>query len=321
MQLLGNLFEYALREDGGRAQYPRRDLRRHRHRRRIRDARQARHPRLHAVAATENEPVPDGADVLAAGPEHPQPRDRRRVRRLPGHRQGVSATTSRSRPLQDRHGQFDQLGARGGAGRLLLQGLLRRPRRANDAAGRSRCRRATSATSAPATSRADGAADPPADRSRPTRTTCSTSSSAPASTACARPPRRTRPQPVDGHLEGVELRALRLRPGRPRWRRGVRALWQQVERDGGFDLGGDAAFRARRAVRFRLGPQHARRPPGHDPRCRSRATASIDRYAYRRRHQGRAASTAKPGVPLICLETALPAKFAAAIARGARPRA
>ena len=54
---------------------------------------------------------------------------------------------------QDRHGQLDQLGARGGAGRVLLQRLFRGDDRTTSAC-RSRCRRATSATSAPATSRA-----------------------------------------------------------------------------------------------------------------------------------------------------------------------
>ncbi len=51
MQLLGNLFEYALAQAARGTQHLRRHLRRHRQRRRIRDARQEGHPRLHAVAA------------------------------------------------------------------------------------------------------------------------------------------------------------------------------------------------------------------------------------------------------------------------------
>ena len=67
MQLLGNLFEYVLGAAGGAAQHPRRDVGRHRLGGRVRDARQARRPRVHALAARQDEPVPDGADVLAAG--------------------------------------------------------------------------------------------------------------------------------------------------------------------------------------------------------------------------------------------------------------
>ncbi len=44
-------------------------------------------------------------------------------------------------------------------------------------------------------------------------------------------PARHRPhlrdqQPVDGHLQGLQLRALRVRPGRARWRQGARVLEQ-----------------------------------------------------------------------------------------------
>ena len=51
LQLLGNLFEYVLAKRRQHAQHPGRDLRRHRQLGRVRDARQARHRRLHAVAA------------------------------------------------------------------------------------------------------------------------------------------------------------------------------------------------------------------------------------------------------------------------------
>ena len=149
MQLLGNLFEYALARSRQRAQHPRRDLGRYRLGGRIRDARQARHPRLHALAAGQDEPVPDRADVFAAGSEYLQHRGPRRVRRLPGHRQGGQQRPGIQDALPDRHRQFDQLGAAGRAGRLLLQGLLRRdavnaPRRSA-----TRSRPETSAMSAP----------------------------------------------------------------------------------------------------------------------------------------------------------------------------
>ena len=70
--------------------------------------------------------------------------------------------------------------------------------------------------------RMHGPADPAAGRSRPTRTTCSTSSSAPAATACARQRDARDLEPVDGHLQGVELRALRLRPASAATRARVR---------------------------------------------------------------------------------------------------
>ena len=137
-----------------RAEHPRRDFGRHRLRRRIRDARQARHPRVHAVAARQDVGVPARADVLAAGPEHLQHRDQRHVRRRAGHGEGGVQRPRVQGEVQDRHGQLDQLGARVGADRVLLQGLFRRDAIATTSRSRSRCRPATSATSAPATSRA-----------------------------------------------------------------------------------------------------------------------------------------------------------------------
>ena len=130
MQLLGNLFEYVLARRERDAQHPRRDLGRHRQRRRVRDARQARRRRVHAVAARPHEPVPAGADVRLQDAEHPQHRDRRRVRRLPGHRQGGLRRRRVQAPPPHRHRQLDQLGARRGAGRVLLQRLLRGDARA-----------------------------------------------------------------------------------------------------------------------------------------------------------------------------------------------
>ena len=71
--------------------------------------------------------------------------------------------------------------------------------------------------------------DGPADRARwcspPTRTTCSTSSSAPASTACARRAEtHETSSPSMDISKASQLRALRVRPGRPRRRPDARAV-------------------------------------------------------------------------------------------------
>jgi hypothetical protein len=100
-----------------------------------------------------HEPVPAGADVQPAGREHPQPVRRRRVRRLPGHHQGGLERPRVQAPLAHRHRQLDQLGAAAGPGRLLLRRATSRRPGATTSASPSRCPRATSATSAPATSR------------------------------------------------------------------------------------------------------------------------------------------------------------------------
>ena len=194
--------------------------------------------------------------------EHPQPRDRRRVRRLPGHRQGRlerprvqapapasapstrstgracwrrSSTTSPATSRRRRRTTTSACQLRGAVGQLRQH--LRRPRRAHD-----------------------GPADRAAWCSRPTRTTCSTSSSAPAPTACAAAPRRTRP------------RARRWTSRRPRTSsascstcsaasgahaRAVRA--RASSSSGAFTLAPDEFARIA-ALRLRLGPQHARRP-------------------------------------------------------------
>ena len=99
--------------------------------------------------------------------------------------------------------------------------------------------------------------------------------------------------PVDGHLQGVELRALRVRRRRPRSRGRARRCGRSSRASGGFELAGDAALGARRSVRLRLRAQHARRPHRDDPRHRS-ALRHRRRSAHRRRAQGRAASIAIP---------------------------
>ena len=104
MQLLGNLFEYELArrgeelnilgatsgDTGSAAEYAMRGKK---------------GVRVFMTSpARPHEPLPAGADVQPAGREHPQHRHRRRVRRLPGHRQGglerpgVQAPATRSAP-------------------------------------------------------------------------------------------------------------------------------------------------------------------------------------------------------------------------------
>ena len=138
------------------AEHPRRDLRRHRQRGRIRDARQEGRARVHALAARPHERVPAGADVQPAG---------RRTSTTSRSKacSTTARTSSRRSPTTSRSRRAHKIGTVNsinwarlrGAGRLLLRRLFRRRRRRNDErVSASRCRRATSATSAPATSRA-----------------------------------------------------------------------------------------------------------------------------------------------------------------------
>jgi len=174
----------------------------------------------------------------------------------------------------------------------------------------SRCRRATSATSWPRTSRARWACRSRASCSRPTRTTCSTSSFAPAATV---PQQRGDPRDVvalDGHLQGIELRALRVRRRRARSRGSLGAVGPARPRRGVRSLG-YAILAEGAAGGIRLRPQHARRPGRDDPR-RARALWRRRRPAHRDGLKvGR--ELRLPGVPLVCVETALPAKFSATI--------
>ncbi|MDT4840048.1 hypothetical protein FQZ97_738560 [compost metagenome] len=107
-----------------RAQHPGRHQRRHRQRGRVRHARQEGRARLHAQPARPHEPVPAGADVQPDGREHPQHRDRRRVRRLPRHRQERQQRPRIQTRPQNRYRELDQLGAAAGPGRLLLRRVL-----------------------------------------------------------------------------------------------------------------------------------------------------------------------------------------------------
>ena len=254
------------------AQHPRRHLGRHRLGGRARDARQEEPARVHALAARAHEPVPGGADVQPAGRQHPQPRARGRVRRLPGHRQGGRRRRRIQAPPPHRHRQLDQLGARRGAGGVLLQGLLRR-HRVGRRAGlvrralgqlRQHLRRPRGAL--------DGAADPAPDpgQQRERR-------------AGRVLPQRALPgeegeggqghlEPFDGHLQGLQLRALRLRPGRRRRRAGERAV-APARRRGRVRPLALGLLPQRRRDRVRLRPLGARRPPRHHPRRCGSATA------------------------------------------------
>ena len=248
-----------------------------------------------------------------AGPQHPQHRDRGRVRRLPGHRQGGQRRRRVQGALRDRHGQLDQLGARRRAGRLLLQGLFRGRRDATASRSTSRCRRATSATScAGHVARADGPADPPADprhqrerrarRVLPHRPLPAARGGARRTRRRARrwTSRRRRTSSASSSTSSAAIRAI------------VRELWDAARARRRLRSRRHAALGARRGVGLRLRAQHACRSHRDDPRRRTRATASSStRTPPTASRSG--ASTASPRVPLVCLETALPAKFAATI--------
>ena len=316
MQLLGNLFEYTLAQSGEELNIlgatsgdtgsapPSTRMRG-----------KERHPRLHAVAARPHERVPARADVLA----------RKTTTSLNIAVEGmfddcqdivkaVSKDDSRSRPQHRRHGELDQLGARRRAGRLLLQGL---------AAGDRRSDGQKVSFSVPSgnfgnicaghIARTMGLPIGRLVARRPTRTTCSTSSSAPASTVRAAAAETHRDlEPVDGHLESVELRALHLRPRRARPDRARRLFARQLESRAAFDFSGTPEF-ARSRVRLRL--RHAAPTPTASPRSavHERYGVTIDPHTadgvkVARRHL-------RDGVPMLVLETAMPAKFAETSAR------
>ena len=167
-----------------------------------------------------------------------------------------------------RRGQLDQLGARRGAGRLLLRGLLRghaqqrRAGRLRRAFGqlRQHPRRARRAR--------DGPADPPPDprhqRERRARRVLPHRPlpSAPA----ARDARHV--VAVDGHLQGVELRALRLRRGGPRSGGACATLWTGRQRRAASTCAGTPYWPRVQSPRLRVAAQHARRPHRDHPRRR-----------------------------------------------------
>ena len=120
-------------------------------------------------------------------------------------------------------------------------------------------------------------------------------------------------EPVDGHLEGVELRALSCSTSSAAIAASCASCGTMLERDGGFDLSGHAVLAARRArPGFVSGASTHRRPDRDDTRNVRRAAASLS-IRTRPTAQGRARRAVMPAVPLVCIETALPAKFAATI--------
>ena len=120
-------------------------------------------------------------------------------------------------------------------------------------------------------------------------------------------------QPVDGHLQGQQLRALRVRPAGPRRARTLRRCSaSELARSGRFDLSGDPAF-AQPASASASSAARAPMPTGWRPSAtptsasaRMIDTHTADGLKVAREHL-------QPGVPMIVLETALPIKFAATI--------
>ena len=157
MQLLGNLFEYELArrgetlnilgatsgDTGSAAEYAMRG------KRGISVFMLSPHGRMSPFQQAQMFSLQDA--------EHPQHRDRRRVRRLPGHRQGGRRTTSTFKRAH-RIGTVNSINwARAAWRRSSTTSPAtsqRHARRNDEQVSASPCRRATSATSAPATSRA-----------------------------------------------------------------------------------------------------------------------------------------------------------------------
>ena len=143
--------------------------------------------------------------------------------------------------IQDRRRQFDQLGARCRADRLLLQGLLRRHRKQRPA-GRVRgavgqLRQHLRRPHRPADGPAGRQADPRHQRERRARRVLPHRHLPPAEHR--RDPRHL--QPVDGHLKASNFERFVFdlvgRSGDT-----VRALWSKVDAGGAFDLSGLAGF-------------------------------------------------------------------------------
>ncbi len=99
----------------------------------------------------------------------------------------------------------------------------------------------------------------------------------------------------------------------------VRGLWASIERDGGFELAGAPHWDARRGVRLRLRREHARRSHRDDPPPAFPARIVVDPHTADGLKVG--LERRDPRVPLVCIETALPAKFSATIKEALGPRA
>jgi threonine synthase len=205
--------------------------------------------------------------------------------------------------VQDRRREFDQLGARRGAGRLLLQGLFRRhaqQRRAGQlhrAVGqlRQHLRRPHRPHDGPADRRLVLATNENDVLDEFFRTGVYRRAPRPRRTS---PPARRwifpRP-PTSSASSSTWSAAMPVV---------VRELWGKVDRGGSFDLW-HALFGRSAGVRLCLGrSNHA------DRLATMRISAGgDDRHAYGRRLKV-ALELREPGVPMIVLETALPAKFA-----------
>ncbi len=119
-------------------------------------------------------------------------------------------------------------------------------------------------------------------------------------------------EPIDGHFQGVEFRALRLRPRRARCGQGRAICGARVERDGGFDLSGTPLDSAAARIGLRVGTR-ARTPTASRRSGGRRATIGIVVDPHTADGVKVGLEQRETGVPLICIETALPAKFAATI--------
>ena len=116
---------------------------------------------------------------------------------------------------------------------------------------------------------------------------------------------------VDGHLQGVQLRALHLRRGRPRSRGRSRRFGRSLAASGGFDLAARRTGSACSRRGFVSGRStHADRVATiRDIDARYGVVVdphTADGLKVGREHRD-------PAVPLVCLETALPVKFGATI--------
>jgi hypothetical protein len=289
MQLLGNLFRVRAGQAGGGDQHPRRHLGRHRFVGGVRDARQTRRARLHALAARANERLPARADVLAAGCQHLQHRRARHVRRRPGHRQGgverprfqgqlpIGAVNSinwarvAAQVVYYFKGYFAATGGAGGNDGQQVAFAVPSGNFGNICAGHiARMMGLPIGRLVLATNENDVLDEF-------------------FRTGVYRPRATSRNlrhlESVDGHLEGLELRALRFRSGWPRSRRSFADCGRRSIAGGSFDLSARLSLPAcPNSASF---PAAARTPTAWRRSAGPISLRPDDRYAYRRRAQGR----------------------------------
>ena len=217
MQLLARLMDRVLGAARRAGHHRRRHLRRHRRRGHRGLPRLQAHRRHHPVPARPRLRRAAAHDDHRARAQRARRRHRRHVRRLPGAGEGHVQRPGLSRPHQAGRRQLDQLGARGGADRLLLRRRhgARRPAPAGLVHGADRqLRRHPRRLRRAAHGPADRAADHRHQRQRH-----------PGAHACHRRLRGARRQghhlAVDGHPGLLQLRALPVRGLRPRRRLGA----------------------------------------------------------------------------------------------------